>query len=74
MVQSCTEGEERGQMDGCSQSLAEDMGLMSYPALTQGPAPTPGATPSPWATAGTGQHMHVVHSPSLEGDGDRAEP
>lgn len=41
MVQSCVE-EEKGQKDGCSQSLTEAMGLMSCPALAQGPAPTPG--------------------------------
>lgn len=74
MVQSCTAGEERDQVDGCSWSLAKDVGLMSCPALTQRPAPTSGAMPSPWATTGAGQHVHVAHSPSLEGDRDRAEP
>ena len=42
MVQSCIKGEEKGQKDGCSQSLTEAMGWMSCPALAQGPAPTPG--------------------------------
>lgn len=59
-------------MDGCSWSLAKNMGLMSCPALVQGPAPTPGPVPSPWATAGASQHMHAAHSPSSERD--RAEP
>lgn len=74
MVQSCAEGEERGQIDGCRQSLAKDTGLMSHPALAQGPAPTAGPVPSPCTTAGASQHVCVTHSPSSEGDGDRAEP
>lgn len=61
-------------MGGCSRSLAEDTGLMSCPARAQGPAPIPGAVLSPRATAGPGQHVHAACSPSLEEDGDRAEP